>query len=70
MPLIYTHTLTHTHTAAMQYLGFLYHLGKPENKTPSLGFFGFQFLLVFVFVSIPAAIAAKVRVYMHEDAFS
>ena len=42
------------------YLGFLYHLGKPENKTPELGLFGFKFLLVFVGASIPAAIAAKV----------
>ena len=42
------------------YLGFLYHLGKEENKTPELGLFGFKFLLVFVGASIPAAIAAKV----------
>lgn len=42
------------------YLGFLYHLGRPENKTPELGLFGFKFLLVFVGASIPAAIAAKV----------
>jgi len=42
------------------YLGFLYHLGKAENKTPELGLFGFKFLLVFVGASIPAAIAAKV----------
>ena len=42
------------------YLGFLYHLGKPETKTPELGLFGFKFLLAFVAVSIPAAIAAKV----------
>lgn len=42
------------------YLGFLYHLGRPENKTPELGLFGFKFLLAFVGVSIPAAIAAKV----------
>ena len=42
------------------YLGFLYHLGKEENKTPELGLFGFKFLLAFVAASIPAAIAAKV----------
>jgi hypothetical protein len=42
------------------YLGFLYHLGRPENKTPELGLFGFKFLLAFVGASIPAAIAAKV----------
>ena len=42
------------------YLGFLYHLGQPENNTPKLGLFGFKFLLAFVAVSIPAAIAAKV----------
>ncbi|EKX31646.1 hypothetical protein GUITHDRAFT_41170, partial [Guillardia theta CCMP2712] len=41
------------------YLGFLYHLGRPENKTPEMGLFGFKFLLAFVGVSIPAAIAAK-----------
>lgn len=42
------------------YLGFLYHLGKEENKTPELGLFGFKFLLAFVAASIPAAIAAKI----------
>jgi len=41
------------------YLGFLYHLDKEETNTPPLGNFGFRFLLVFVFASIPAAIAAK-----------
>jgi len=33
------------------YLGFLYHLGRPENKTPELGLFGFKFLLAFVAAS-------------------
>ncbi len=42
------------------YLGFLYHLGKEDNKTPELGLFGFKFLLAFVAASIPAAIAAKI----------
>jgi len=41
------------------YLGFLYHLDKEETNAPPLGNFGFRFLLVFVFASIPAAIAAK-----------
>jgi hypothetical protein len=40
-------------------LGFLYHLGKEENKTPELVLFGFKFLLVFVGTSIPEAISVK-----------
>jgi hypothetical protein len=42
------------------YLGFLYFLSRPETKTPKLANFGFQFLLVFVFATIPAGIYAKV----------
>eukprot|EP00240_Pyramimonas_obovata_P014281 CAMPEP_0118927944 /NCGR_PEP_ID=MMETSP1169-20130426/5308_1 /TAXON_ID=36882 /ORGANISM="Pyramimonas obovata, Strain CCMP722" /LENGTH=214 /DNA_ID=CAMNT_0006869819 /DNA_START=281 /DNA_END=925 /DNA_ORIENTATION=- len=41
------------------YLGFLYHLKK--SKAPELLTFGFTFLLVFVFGTIPAAIYAKVQ---------
>mmetsp|Transcript_15512 Transcript_15512/g.22752 ORF Transcript_15512/g.22752 Transcript_15512/m.22752 type:complete len:254 (-) Transcript_15512:369-1130(-) len=41
------------------YLGLLYFLSRPETKTPPLGNFGFQFLLVFVFATIPAGIIAK-----------
>jgi hypothetical protein len=40
----------------LPYLGFLYHLRKPEAKTPPLVFGGFCFLLVFVFATIPAGI--------------
>eukprot|EP00959_Pyramimonas_sp_CCMP1952_P413475 8664241-Pyramimonas_sp.AAC.1 len=41
------------------YLGFLYYLKK--SKAPELLTFGFTFLLVFVFGTIPAAIYAKVQ---------
>jgi hypothetical protein len=36
------------------YLTFLH--CRPETRTPTLGNFGFQFLLVFVFATIPAGI--------------
>lgn len=42
------------------YLVFLYFLARPETKTPKLTNFGFQFLLVFVFATIPAGILSKV----------
>lgn len=38
------------------YLALLYFLSKSETKTPKLSNFGFQFLLVFVFATIPAGI--------------
>ena len=41
------------------YLVLLYYLSKPKTFTPKLGNFGFQFLLVFVFATIPAGIYAK-----------
>lgn len=40
------------------YIGFLYHLTKAKD-TPKLTLFGFYFLLVFVFATIPAGIYAK-----------
>lgn len=43
------------------YLGFLYYLGRDEVKCPKLANFGFRFLLVFVFATIPAGIYAKVH---------
>ena len=43
------------------YLALLYFLSRPETKTPPLGNFGFQFLLVFVFATIPAGIYAKIQ---------
>lgn len=43
------------------YIGFLYHLTKAKD-TPKLTLFGFYFLLVFVFATIPAGIYAK-KVY-------
>ena len=43
------------------YLAFLWYLSKPETKTPELANFGFKFLLVFVFATIPAGIYAKVQ---------
>lgn len=41
------------------YLAFLYFLKRTQNLPPG-AYFGFCFLLVFVFGSIPAAIYAKV----------
>ena len=43
------------------YAGFLYHLTK-SKQAPKLTLFGFYFLLVFVFATIPAGIYAK-KVY-------
>lgn len=43
------------------YLGFLYFLGRGEVECPKLANFGFRFLLVFVFATIPAGIYAKVH---------
>lgn len=40
------------------YAGFLYHLTK-SKKAPKFTLFGFYFLLVFVFATIPAGIYAK-----------
>eukprot|EP00600_Ochromonadales_sp_CCMP1393_P007030 CAMPEP_0174961070 /NCGR_PEP_ID=MMETSP0004_2-20121128/4041_1 /TAXON_ID=420556 /ORGANISM="Ochromonas sp., Strain CCMP1393" /LENGTH=361 /DNA_ID=CAMNT_0016209485 /DNA_START=54 /DNA_END=1139 /DNA_ORIENTATION=- len=42
------------------YLALLFFLSRPETRTPKLGNFGFQFLLVFVFATIPAGIYAKI----------
>ncbi|KAL3693437.1 hypothetical protein R1sor_007088 [Riccia sorocarpa] len=42
------------------YLGFLYHLTKSKTSPP-MTLFGFYFLLVFVGVTIPAGIYAKVH---------
>jgi hypothetical protein len=41
------------------YLAFLYFIGRPETNCPKISNFGFQFLLVFVFATIPAGIVAK-----------
>lgn len=43
------------------YLGFLYHLTKARKAAaaPNVMVFGFYFLLVFVFATIPAGIYAK-----------
>lgn len=41
------------------YLGFLYLLNRKEVNCPPLANFGFRFLLVFVFATIPAGIYAK-----------
>jgi len=40
------------------YAGFLYHLTR-SKKAPPLTLFGFYFLLVFVFATIPAGIYGK-----------
>lgn len=42
------------------YAGFLFHLHR-SRATPKLTLFGFYFLLVFVFATIPAGIYAKVH---------
>jgi len=42
------------------YLLFLYYLRPQRLQTPKLAYFGFQFLLAFVFATIPAGIIAKV----------
>jgi hypothetical protein len=44
------------------YAFFLYYLTKSKSVTPPLVLFGFYFLLVFVFLTIPAGIYAK-KVY-------
>ena len=36
------------------YLALLFFLSKPETKIPKISFYGFVFLLVFVFATIPA----------------
>lgn len=41
------------------YLAFLYFLGYRKNKTPPLMAFGFSFLLLFVFATIPTGIISK-----------
>ncbi|KAI0563436.1 hypothetical protein FGB62_40g221 [Gracilaria domingensis] len=45
----------------MPYLTFLYFLNRSEVECPPLVNFGFRFLLVFVFATIPAGIYAKVH---------
>lgn len=46
-------------TSLFPYLGFLYFLNVEENNTPKGVVVGFAMCLVFVFLSIPAAIAAQ-----------
>ena len=42
------------------YLGFLYFLKNDDkNRVPSLSYFGFQFLLLFVIATIPTGIISK-----------
>jgi hypothetical protein len=42
------------------YLAFLYFLKNADrNRVPALSFFGFQFLLLFVFATIPTGIISK-----------
>jgi hypothetical protein len=43
------------------YIGFLYHLTK-SKKAPPMTLFGFYFLLVFVFATIPAGIYGKLDI--------
>lgn len=48
-------------TSLAPYLAFLYFLANKETKCPPLANFGFRFLLVFVFATIPAGIYAKLH---------
>lgn len=48
-------------TSIIPYSAFLYFLTK-SKKTPPLALFGFYFLLVFVFATIPAGVIGK---YLH-----
>ena len=43
----------------LPYIGFLYFLNNNQKQTPKLAYFGFQFLLLFVFVTIPTGIISK-----------
>jgi hypothetical protein len=43
----------------LPYIAFLYFIGFRGNRTPALGNFGFQFLLLFVFMTIPSGIISK-----------
>ena len=43
----------------LPYLLFLYFLSFKGNRTPELGNFGWQFLLLFVFATIPSGIISK-----------
>jgi len=43
----------------LPYLAFLYFLSFRGNRTPALGNFGFQYLLLFVFGTIPSGIISK-----------
>lgn len=43
----------------LPYLAFLYFLGFRGNRTPALGNFGFQFVLIFVMATIPSGIVSK-----------
>ena len=55
------HTNTNTVGASLfPYLGFLFFLNVPQNETPKGVVVGFATCLLFVFLTIPAAIGAKV----------
>jgi len=45
----------------LPYLVLLFFLSQPISKVPKIANFGFQFLLVFVFATIPAGIYAKIQ---------
>jgi hypothetical protein len=48
-------------SSLLPYLTLLFFLAKPKSATPPVSNFGFQFLLVFVFATIPAGIMAKIN---------
>lgn len=43
----------------LPYILFLYFLSRPNNRTPNLGYYGWQYLLLFVLGTIPAGIITK-----------
>merc|ERR1719199_1768875 len=45
----------------LPYIFFLYFLQYAPNKTPNLGNFGFQYLLLFVLATIPSGIVSKIQ---------
>lgn len=46
-------------SSLIPYISFLYYMSRKETNCPPLANFGFRFLLVFVFATIPAGLYAK-----------
>ena len=54
-------TGTFFQASLLPYIFFLYFLQYAPNKTPNLGNFGFQYLLLFVLATIPSGIVSKIQ---------